>query len=60
MVQLSMSTVRDVLRSGRVASGLEENKSTVDSPQVLPVWGRCSRELYMTESDEYSIVGKGK
>lgn len=60
MVRLSMSTVRDVLRSGRVASGLEENKSTVDSPQVLPVWGRCSRELYMTESDEYSIIEKGK
>ena len=60
MVRLGMSTVRDVLRSGRSASGLEENKSTVYNPQVLPVWGRCSRELYMAESDTFSVVGKGK
>ena len=60
MIRLGMSTVRDILRSGRAASDLDEYKSSVNSPQVLPVWGRCCRELFMAESETFSVIGKGK
>ena len=60
MVRLGMATVRDLLRSGQVASGLEESKATVHNPQVFHIWGRCSRELFMAESDAFEVVEKGK
>ena len=59
-IRMSMATIRDVLRRGRVSSGEQENKETVTCPVILSSWGRCPRELYMSEVDTSEIVEKGK
>ena len=59
-VRMSMATIRDVLRRGRICAGVNESKETAISPVILSSWGRCQRELHMPEVDSSEVVETGK
>ena len=59
MIRMSMATVRDALRSGSFSESLMENKATVTSPEIVPLWARSARSLFMVESPAYEVINKG-
>ena len=60
MIRLSMATVRDSLRSGYLCTGANERKAAIDNPEVVAVWGRSRRALYMREVEALEVHRKGK
>lgn len=60
MIRLSMDTIRDTLRSGRVAKGETETKLTVENPVITKVWGRCARRLHMPSGTSVCVTDSGK
>ena len=58
-IRMSMATIRDVLRRGRISTGSKENKETLSSPLVLSSWGRSQREVFMPEVEASKVVDKG-
>ena len=60
MIRLSMATVRDLLRAGVSSNGAKENKETVFDPEIVPIWGRSDRSLFMAECATFEVISKGK
>ena len=62
MIRLSMATVRDHLRQGGFSSDKDGNRKTVDAPEILGVWERCRRSLFMPTSPNFvlEVAEKGK
>ena len=58
MIRMSMATVRDALRFGSFSESLMENKATVASPEIVPLWARSARSLFMVESSAYEVINK--
>ena len=59
MIRLSMSTVRDLLRSGHLCEGATERKASIDNPEVVFIWGLSRRALYMPEVETFEVYSKG-
>ena len=60
MIRLSMATIRDQLRAGGSSIGAKENKDTVANPEIVPIWGRSDRSLFMAECATFEVINKGK